>query len=365
MAFDTIASNLVADDMNERNDVYVRDRELGTTERVSIASDGDPTGGGGIRASISGDGRFVAFYSNVNDLVLGDENGLPDVFSHVFVHDREAGTTERVSVASDGAKGNALSFNPAISADGRFVAFNSGATNLVEGDTNGETDFFVHDREAGTTERVSVASDGTQGNGESGGASISADGRFVGFSSLASNLVAGDTNGTSDSFVHDRESGVTERVSLANDGTEGNNASGAASISGNGRFAAFNSSANNLVSGDTNDLIDVFVRDRAIPPHLSIAGACPGSVSLSLTTATSFGSVAFGSGTSEGSVTLPPGPCAGTELGLADPNLLAVLTADLAGSISLDRTVGAGACGLFLQAVDVTSCIPSNVASVP
>ncbi len=218
--------------------------------------------------------------------------------------------------------------------------------------------------QAQTTERVSVASDGTERNSLGVGAAISADGRFVAFSSDANNLVSGDTC-CSDVFVHDRDTGITERVSVASDGTEANHVSSLPDISADGRLVAFDSFASNLVADDTNGTWEVFVRDRAIPPHLSIAGACPGSVSLSLATATSIGSVAFGWGTSEGSVTLPRGPCAGTEIGLADPNLLAVLTADLTRPISLDRTVSAGACGLFLHALDVTTCIPSNVASVP
>src|SRR5262249_50767924 len=174
---------------------------------------------------LSADGRFVAFASDASNLVAGDTNAAADV----FVHDRcvsngspVAGcspSTERVSVASDGTQGNFYSSGAAISALGRFVAFVSGSTNLVAGDTNGWADVFVHDRLTNTTERVSVASDATQGDGQSGGpeASISGDGRFVVFDSFASNLVPGDTNscgnlglyarapGTCpDIFVHDR-----------------------------------------------------------------------------------------------------------------------------------------------------------------
>src|SRR5437762_5568898 len=175
-----------------------------------------------------------------------------------------AGTTERVSVASDGTQGNSPSQLPALSADGRFVAFQSWATNLVPGDTNGFADVFVHDRQTDTTERVSVASDGTQGNGGSGAEAISADRRFVDFSSYYTNLVPGDTNGRSwtDVFVHDRPTRTTERVSVASDGTQGNNWSEYPSISADGRFVAFSSYATNLVPGDTNGQQDVFVRDR-------------------------------------------------------------------------------------------------------
>src|SRR5438445_321023 len=125
---------------------------------------------------------------------------------------RSAGaqTTVRVSVASDGTEGNDVSAGAALSADGRFVAFHSAATNLVAGDTNATTDVFVHDRQTGITERVSVASDGTQGNKASSYPALSADGRFVAFDSDATNLVAGDTNGTTDVFVHDRQTCTTE-----------------------------------------------------------------------------------------------------------------------------------------------------------
>src|SRR5439155_1436556 len=197
--------------------------------------------------ALSADGRFVAFVSFATNLVAGDTNGATDV----FVHDRQTGTTERVSVASDGKKGNDGSRGAALSADGRFVAFHSTPTNLGPGDTNGATDVFVHDRQTGTTERVSVASGGTEGNGFSAGPALSADGRFVAFHSTATNLVAGDTNGKTDVFVHDRQTGTTERVSVASDATQGNNASSYPALSADGRFVAFHSDATNLVAGDT------------------------------------------------------------------------------------------------------------------
>jgi hypothetical protein len=175
-----------------------------------------------------------------------------------------AGVTTRVSVASDGTEGNGGSISAAISADGRFVAFHSFADNLVAGDTNGFTDVFVHDRLTDITERVSVASDGTEGNHQSLVPAISADGRFVAFESFADDLVAGDTNGFTDVFVHDRLTGITERVSVASDGTEGNGASISAAISADGRFVAFQSHADNLVAGDTNGTVDVFVHDRCL-----------------------------------------------------------------------------------------------------
>src|SRR3989442_1497918 len=129
-----------------------------------------------------------------------------------------AQTTERVSVTSGGTEGNGASLGSALSADGRFVAFQSDATNLAPGDTNGATDVFVRDRQTGMTERVSVASDGTQANNASSYPALSADGRFVAFQSDATNLVAGDTNGATDVFVHDRQTCATEPVSDASRG---------------------------------------------------------------------------------------------------------------------------------------------------
>src|SRR5437660_1328853 len=234
-----------------------------TTVRVSVASGGTEGDDASLGSALSADGRFVAFDSAATDLVAGDTNGASDV----FVHDRQTGTTERVSVASDGTQANNVSSYPALSADGRFVAFQSDATNLVAGDTNGATDVFVHDRQTGATERVSVASGGgTQGNRNSGGffafPALSADGRLVAFQSDATNLVARDTNGATDVFVHDRQTGTTERVSVASGGSQGNGFSAGPVLSADGRFVAFHSTATNLVAGDTNGATDVFVHDR-------------------------------------------------------------------------------------------------------
>jgi hypothetical protein len=165
------------------------------------ASVGTQGFGGGVYPSISSDGRFVAFHGGVSDLVANDTNFDSDV----FVRDLQNDTTERVSLSTGGAQGNSGSYDAAISSDGRFTAFVSLATNLVSGDTNGTWDVFVHDRQSGVTERLSVATDGTQGNDQSRYPSISPDGRFVGFESYATNLVAGDTNANPDAFLHDRE----------------------------------------------------------------------------------------------------------------------------------------------------------------
>ncbi|MBO0828651.1 MAG: PD40 domain-containing protein [Streptosporangiales bacterium] len=174
-------------------------------------------------------------------------------------------------MTGDGTQGNLTSADTSVSADGRYVAFDSLASNLVPGDRTGTWDVFVHDRDTGTIERVSLAADGSAASpGVSQEPSISADGRYVAFLSAASNLVPGDTNGTGDVFVHDRVSGTNERVSVASDGSEGDLFSEQPSISADGRYVAFDSQATNLVPvpGDTNFDADVFVRDRnAGVPH--------------------------------------------------------------------------------------------------
>src|SRR5258706_583306 len=191
---------------------------MGSTIIISVASDGTQGNGYSSDSSISADGRYVAFTSDASNLVLGDTNNSRDV----FVHDMQTGITTRVSVDSNGNQGNLASVGSSISADGRYVAFGSSASNLVLGDTNNSSDVFVHDMQTGITTRVSVDSNGNQGNLDSSGSSISADGRYVAFNSNASNLVTGDTNGTFDIFVHDMQTGVTTRVSADSNGNQGN-----------------------------------------------------------------------------------------------------------------------------------------------
>ena len=182
------------------------------TERVSVDSTGMQANGGSLESAISEDGRFIVFTSSASNLVPGLQShpGPPPGTgsADIFVHDRTTGVTELISINSAGQQGNQNSINPALSADGRVVAFRSYANNLVPGDTNAEPDVFVHDRTTGGTERVSVASDGTQANGESYSPTLSADGRFVAFISAADNLVPGDTNNQQDIFVHEAARGT-------------------------------------------------------------------------------------------------------------------------------------------------------------
>ena len=258
VAFESTASNLVPGDTNASTDVFVRDVRTGTTSRVSVDSGGGEADGDSFFPSISGNGRVVAFSSVASNLVPGDSNTLPDV----FVHDARTRSTTLVSVDLAGGPANGPSNSPSISGNGRFVAFSSAASNLVPGDSNGLLDVFLHDVKTGSTTRVSVASAGGQGNGIGGAPSISANGRFVAFWSVASSLVPDDTNASADVFVHDGKTGTTTRVSVDSSGVQAFGGGVDPSISGNGRSVAFVSGATTLVSGDTNGALDVFLRRR-------------------------------------------------------------------------------------------------------
>ena len=275
VVFASDSPNLVPGDTNANWDVFVRDRLTGGVVRCSVSSsgvEGDRLSGL-YGLAISSYGRYVAFGSRATNLVPGDTNGVSDV----FVRDLVAGTTERVSVDSAGNQGDGHSWAPALSADGRFVAFTSISTNLVPGDTNGQFDVFAHDRATGITERVSVASNGAESHDPSYRPSLSADGRFVAFESLSSDLVPGDTNLAWDVFVHDRSTGSTERISQSSAGVQGNDASWDAAISNDGRYVVFSSYATNLVPGDGNGDLDVFVRDRQLGTTQRVSVASDGT----------------------------------------------------------------------------------------
>jgi hypothetical protein len=315
IAFSSAATDLVAGDTNARSDVFVRDRANGTTERVSVDSSEDEGNNTSDSPAISGDGRFVSFYSLSNDLVPGDLNAGGDV----FVRDRLNGTTERISVDSSEAEANNSSGASAITPDGRYVAFASIASNLGAPDGAG-WDIFVRDRQAGTTELVSVPGPGALESGSADFPSISDDGNlvafesskkltstdgtihsdvflrdrtgatttllsvssaevqsdypsystaisgnglFVAFVSGATNLVPNDPSGY-DTFLRDLAAGTTERISVSSNGTGANSNALDPAISADGRFVAFDSSATNLGSGDTTAYADVFLRDRLL-----------------------------------------------------------------------------------------------------
>lgn len=256
VAFESVATNLVAGDTNRAADIFVRDLVAETTVRVSVGPGGRQGDNACSNPAISSDGRHVAFESSATTLVEGDSNESTDVFRH----DRVTGTTERVSLGRSGAEGNLDSFSPALSADGRRVVFESLADNLVAGDTNQEADIFLRDLGEGTTLRVSVGVQDAESNGQSRSASISSDGRIAAFRSFASNLVAEDTNGWADVFVRDLEAGTTTRISVDSSGVQGNSGSHAPELAQGGRFVAFRSNSTTLSAGDTNGESDVFVR---------------------------------------------------------------------------------------------------------
>jgi len=266
VVFDSMAGNLVADDANGVADVFVRDRQAGTTERVSLQSDGMeaslPSGG----PAISDDGRYVAFWSQAA-LTPDDLDGVFDV----YVYDRQTAMLERIGATT-------AANPPALSGDGRFVAFESDATDLVPGGANGKRHVYVRDRTLGETTRVSVGPGAVQGDGDSGEPAIGADGRWVAFRSAATNLVAGDANGNDDVFVFDRLLGVTKRISVTAAGVEADGFSRRPSLSADGFFVAFESAATNFGFDDDFGAVDLFlgVREDTCPddPAKLFAGIC-------------------------------------------------------------------------------------------
>ncbi|HEY5602770.1 MAG TPA: hypothetical protein VIM41_06645 [Gammaproteobacteria bacterium] len=264
IAFTSLASNLVAGDTNARPDMFRRDVTSNITIRVSVRNAGGQGNNTSFRdpgPSISGDGRYVLFTSNATNLVAGDTNGSPDL----FVRDVTGATTRRVSLTNAGGQANSYSYMGRISNDGRYVVFSSLATNLVAGDTNVAEDVFVRDRTLNTTTRVSVSSSGAQTpTGELGSVkpSISNDGRYVAFTSYAPNLVTGDTNELADTFMRDRTTNTTTRVSVGNAGQQGDAGHTDGVISGNGLFIGFTSNSTNLVTDGYNGLTQAFVRAR-------------------------------------------------------------------------------------------------------
>jgi Tol biopolymer transport system component len=280
VAFRSEASNLVTDDGNELEDVFVRDLQSGTTVRASLdTAGGDPNGASSLSVTMSADGRYVAFASEASDLVPGDGNGLYDV----FVRDLQAATTTRVSVDTAGGDPDDASEGAAISADARYVAFASRASDLVPGDGKGFSDVFVRDLTTNTTTRLSVDTAGGDADHESYAPSISADGRYVGFTSFATDLIAHDGNDFADVFLRDRQLGRTIRVSQDLVHREGNRESGhegGAALSADGRFMAFDSLASNLVPDDGNDVHDVFVKYAR---QVEVTGITPDDVARGAT----------------------------------------------------------------------------------
>ncbi len=269
VVFSASSEKIVDNDGNQANDVFAYDRETQQTELISVATTGSSQGRPANRASnggiISSDGCWVAFYSDASNVVAADRNDVRDV----FLRNRCAGNTQRVSVATDGSEGNAASqaagFLPGISGDGQLVVFSSDASNLDAGDDNAVADVFLRDVANQTTRRLSVGRSGESGNGASQFPALSADGRFVAFQSAASNLVEGDTNGVVDVFVLKLETGEIRRIEGP---AEPNGNSTAPQLNADGTIVAFQSDASNLTSDDSNGTGDVFAaaNSLALPP---------------------------------------------------------------------------------------------------
>jgi len=272
VVFASRADNLVDEDNNGAQDIFVHDRLTGITQRVSLRTDGQEANGDSYEPSISQDGRCVAFSSEASNLVDGDTNNRRDIFRH----DLETGETILVSVGLDAEPADGDSDAPSISADGRYVAFSSEAANLVEDDANWSNDVFRRDLQTGETLLVSFGING-QADGWCYGPSISADGRIVAFSSQADNLVANDANGTTDVFVHECDTGVTTLESVDRTGIGSGNAySSVPAISPDGHYVVFESDADDLVWGDYNEATDVFLRDRELGATIRVTETSDG-----------------------------------------------------------------------------------------
>ena len=252
-------ANLVPEDTGNHTDAYVRDRLLGTTFLISVAMDGSSGNAFSGAAYLSSDASCVAFFSLASDMVAGDTNNLTDL----FVRDLKAKTTTRVSVASDGSQANGETTEASLSADGRWVAFMNGATNLVPGDTNGTYDVFVHDRVTGETTRVSLDHEGNESTRGGGLYSISADGRYVAFSCYGV-LDPLDINQYVDTYVHDRWTSKSKLAALTYTGVGSASGTSSGQLSGNGRYLAFSTSGTDVVPGDTNGKSDIFVRELVL-----------------------------------------------------------------------------------------------------
>ncbi len=256
VAFSTQATNLGTADANANFDVFITDRATGSIRVVSHAG-GSTAAGYSDYPSLSASGRKVAFTSFASDLVPNDTNAASDV----FVADLDAGSIDRVSVSTSGVEALGASDSPHLSATGRYVVFISDAGNLVvPADVNGVRDVYLHDRNTGTTELISVTTGGSQINGLCSWPQVSANGRFVVFASSASNVVLGDTNNSFDLFLRDRTLNTTVRIS-ENNGVELNGNSGLPQISDNGRHVAFRTYASNIALVDNNSYLDVFSLD--------------------------------------------------------------------------------------------------------
>lgn len=310
-AFSSSATDLVPGDTKGMGNVFLRDLRGATTELISSAYDGGAANGTSWTAGVSTSGRYVLFVSTASNLL---PDGPPPNTRNVYLRDRALDSTtlvatvppnsvapawvpqlspdgrfslidliptspagerrwltnlvndrtrrtDLVSVSTSGELPDDSTYGAGVSASGRFVLFNSSASDLVPGDTNAAADVFVRDMAAGRTARINVSGAGSQSSGGAVGSGISRDGRYAVFWSRSADLVPGDTNGVDDVFVRDLVAGTTVRVSTASDGRQGTGGSSHPRISANGRFVVFWSDASDLVPDDTNSVADAFVRD--------------------------------------------------------------------------------------------------------
>lgn len=271
VVFSSFADNLVEGDTNGFSDIFLHEIQTGITRRVSV----DPLGklqanGGSFTPSISSSGRFIVYESNANRLVVGGDNNLS---RDIFLYDKKTHFTTLVSKSSSGTQGDAGSYFARISGNGRYVVYQSDATNLVDGDANDASDIFLFDKKKSLTYLISVTAKG-QGNDNSITPFISNNGRYIVYGSYASNLVDNDNNGTSDIFLYDTNTDVTRLVSADSSGQSGNGESLSPRISGNGRYIVYSSAAKNLVEGDTNNLPDIFRYDikTGVTTRVSVKG---------------------------------------------------------------------------------------------
>jgi hypothetical protein len=273
-SFESQAANLVIGTTDHEVDAFIRDILFGTTVRVSEASNGDKADERVYATSISGNGQYVAFHSGAGNLVGTASSQYYDV----FLHNWQAGSTSHVSISSSDAAGDQNSMNPSVSSSGRYVAFESIATNLLSTvDDNGVSDIFVKDMSLGTVWRVSVGPGGTQSNGASYNPSISDDGMLNAFESVATNLITGGTSGARHIYIHDRQTDTTDLLSETQAGVEGNLSSWNPSISADGRAVVFESIADNLVDDDTNGERDIYWRDTKTGTRILVSTSTSGN----------------------------------------------------------------------------------------
>lgn len=257
LVFDSTATDLVADDTNGYRDIFIVDRNSYSTALISLDKDGELANDDSLQPSITSDGRYVLYHSKATDLVDDFDSSASVI--NIFLYDRSSKTTTQITLDTDGNAPNGDSTNGSISSDGKYIVFQSAASDLVAEDTNSATDIFLYKVSDKTITRISLDSDGNNADDDSSYPCISSDGAYVAYQSLASDIFSGDTNEKSDVFLYDTSAKTTTRIS--ND-AQGNNADGDSlrpAISADGKKIVFDSDATDLVSGDTNNNRDVFL----------------------------------------------------------------------------------------------------------